>query len=53
MQEEDILKHTNVKCHLCTVYLTYKPMCNIGTHLITGVHTHANILVNTLEHQLS
>ena len=25
MQEEDILEHSNIKCHLC----------NIGTHLIT------------------
>ena len=35
MQEEDILEHTNGKCHLCTLWSTCRPVCNIGMHLIT------------------
>ena len=35
MQEEDILEHTNGKCHLCTLQSTYRPLWNIDIHLIT------------------
>ena len=35
MQEEDILEHTNGKCHLCTLESTRRPLCNIGMHIIT------------------
>ena len=35
MQEQDILKHTNGKCHLCTLQSICRPLCNIGMHLIT------------------
>ena len=41
MQEGDILEHTNVKCHLCTLWSTFGPLCNIGMHLIAQL----NILV--------
>ena len=50
MQEEDVLEHINAKCHLWTC----RPFCNIGMHLITHIeHTHAKILVSTLERQVS
>ena len=35
MQEEDVLEHTNGMCHLCTLWSTCRPLCNIGVHLIT------------------
>ena len=39
LQNEDILEHTNAKCHLCTLSSTYKPLCNIGIHLVTLFNT--------------
>ena len=27
--------HTNAKCHLCILQSTFRPLCNIGMHLIT------------------
>ena len=53
MHEEDILEHTNVKCHLCTLQLTCRPWCNIDIHLLTIEHTHAKVLVNEYERQES
>ena len=35
MQEEDVIEHTNDKCHLYTLLSTSRPLCNIGIHLIT------------------
>ena len=35
MHEEDIVDHTNGKCHLCALQSTCRPLCNIGMHLIT------------------
>ena len=35
MQEEYVLEHNNGKCHLCTLYSTYRSLCNIAIHLIT------------------
>ena len=35
IQEEDIVEHTNAKCHLCTPCSTFRPLCNIGINFIT------------------
>jgi hypothetical protein len=35
MQEEDILEHTNAKCHVYTLWSTCRLLCNIGIHHIT------------------
>ena len=39
MQEDDILEHTNVKCYLCKLQSTCRPLCKMiggrGVHLIT------------------
>jgi hypothetical protein len=40
IQEEDILGHSNAKCHLCTLYSTFRPLCNIGIYLITLLNIH-------------
>ena len=40
VQEEDILEHTNGKCHLCKFSSTCRPLCNIGMHIIIE-HTQA------------
>ena len=41
MQEEGILElHTNIKCNLCTLQYTCKPLCTIGMHLITLLNIH-------------
>ena len=54
MQEEDVIMHTDVKCYLCTLYSTCRPLCNVGTHLRTIIeHTHAKILESALECQVS
>ncbi len=47
MQGEDIIEHTIAKCHLCTLWLTDTPLCNISIapHNVIE-HTHAKILVN-------
>ena len=34
MQGEDIIEHTNTKCHLCTHWLTYTSLCNIGLNVL-------------------
>ena len=34
VQEEDVLELTNAKCRLCTLQSTYRPLCDIGIHLI-------------------
>jgi hypothetical protein len=51
MQEEDIHENTNGKCHLCILWSTCIPLCDICMHLITLLNTHANILVSALEHK--
>jgi L-lactate utilization protein LutB len=54
MQDEDVLEHTYIKCHLCTLYAACRPSCNIGIHLNNIIeHTHAKILVNASECQVS
>ena len=54
MREEDILQYTNGKYHLCTLWSTCRPLCSIDMHLITLFeHTHAKILVSTLDCQVS
>ena len=35
MQEEVILEHTNAECDFCTLWLTCRPLCNRGMHLVT------------------
>ena len=52
---EDILEHTNAKCHMCTLQSTCGPLGNIGIipHNNIIKHTHAKILVTTLERQVS
>jgi hypothetical protein len=35
MLKEDILEHTNGKCHLCTLYSNCRPFYNIVMNLIT------------------
>ena len=39
MQGDDIIEHTNGKCHLCTFQSTCRPLCNIVIHLITLLNT--------------
>ena len=34
VQEEDVFEHINVKCHLCTLESTCRPVWNIGINLI-------------------
>ena len=34
IQEEDIVEHTTVKCHLCTLESTCRPLCDVGIHLL-------------------
>ena len=56
MQGEDIIEHTNGMCHLRTFWSICRSLCNIGMHLINYniiEHTHAKILINTLECQVS
>ena len=53
-KEEVNLEHTNAKCHLCTLSLTCRPLCNKGMHLHnTSKHTHAKILASALDRQVS
>ena len=54
MQEENVLEHTNNKCHLCTLSSTCRLLCNKGIHLTMLIgHTRAKILVSALERQVS
>jgi len=49
MQEEDILEHTSVRFHLCTLWLTCRLLCNIGNAPQNTIeYTHAKILENPL-----
>ena len=34
VQEKMFLEHTNVKCHLCTLSSTCRPLYNVGIHLM-------------------
>ena len=45
MQEEDSLKLTNVKCHLCILQSTCRPLCHIAIHIIT---LQSNLVSTTL-----
>lgn len=49
-QEEDFLEYTNAKCHMST----FRVQCNMCIHLVTleNIHTHAMMLVSTLERQV-
>jgi hypothetical protein len=54
MQEEDIFEHIDANCHLCTLYLSYKPLFNISKHLIILLkQIRANVLISALEQQVS
>ena len=47
MQEEDILDHTNVKCILCTLQSTFRPLCkHKHTPHNTIEHTRAKIVAH-------
>ena len=35
MQEENALEHIDVKCHLCTLWSTRRPLWNMHIHPIT------------------
>ena len=35
MQKEDVLEHINVKCYLCALSSTCRPLCDVGIHPIT------------------
>jgi hypothetical protein len=39
MREEDGLERTNVKCHLCTLWSTCRPLCNKGKLLLEPFYT--------------
>ena len=32
---KDVVEHTTIKCHLCTLKSTCRPVCNIDIHFIT------------------
>ena len=50
IQGEDILEHTNAKCHLHAPLLTCRSFYNTGIHLFNTIrNTHAKILVSALE----
>ena len=54
MQEEDILEHTNVECHLCTLQGTRRPLCIVQATLHNTIeHVRAKTLVSTLKCQVS
>ena len=55
VQEEGVLEHTNVTCRSVQSYRSVcRPLCNINIpHHSTIKHTQAEILVSTLERQVS
>ena len=55
MQEKDALEHTNAKCHLRTLLLTCRPLCNIKHTPHNNIeHVHyTKILASALERHVS
>ena len=49
-QKENILEHINPKCHLCTLSQLVDHFVTRHTPRYTSKHTHAKIIVSTLEH---
>ena len=50
MQEKNILKHANAKCHLCILQSTCRPLCNLISSIVyDGVELFQTFL-NSLFH---